>query len=742
MKGWTFNVQQAVVVCLLMAGTGCAFRVPATAVVESGEPSSRGLSAEQSARAEALARYSRGLSMEWNREGAQAFSNFQEAARLDPDNEELQFRVALGLMQEQRSGEAVALMQRLVKRHPRSQRAHLWLAFLYRTLSRNEEALRTYERALRVPPARGPDGAQPAGAPHVVYLEMASLYTRMNRPEEAVKLLEGALDKVENPEELLQALGDMYIRQAALTVSAGGTPRLKSALRVFEQGVAQHPGNEELLFQLGDLYVLAGDFEKAVSCFERIEEANPQDLRIKQKLAMSLLAKGDRTKAIATLEQLLEREPDNARVLYYLAHIREQSGEAAQARTLYERAIRAAPQDAAAYLRLAMLEVAADQTETALRVLQDGLDQLPDDARFLELLAYIHLGRKDYAKALEYFSRTQAMLERSQRQPITPNFHLNFAIATQLAGETGEAASLLYKAMGVNRAYLDAYVQYVFQEPGQTNLASSVRVLDKLGEKSPEDPSLFLYIGLLNSYAKLYPAALAAFEKAEKLASDQEVEEDILTASFYFWYGAACERSGHFERAVDLFQRAIALEPSPNDPQEYKAYVDSLNYVAYMWAERGLQLDQALVYIQKALDVRPESAAYIDTLGWIYFMQQRYDEALREVTRALDLLPDDPTITEHMGDVQDKLGRQDEALDWWKKSFVLDPANAKLASKLTDRGVDLAPLREEAQKRQLETEAAEPEEAGFPAIDLNQGPDTNVPGDAEPGIPLSPTDGF
>lgn len=725
MKGWAVNVQQAVVVCLLLAGTGCAFRAPAGGADGPRAPA-HGLSPERAARAEALARYSRGLSMEWNREGEQAFSNFQAAARLDPDNEELQFRVALGLLQQQRSEEAIELMQRLAKRHPRSQRAQLWLAFLYRTLSRNEEALRTYERALRLPPSPAPDGTVPSGAPNLVYLEMAALYTRMNRPDDALELLEEAVDVVDNPEELLEALGDMYIRQASLTIAAGGTPRLKPAIRVFEQGVANHPEHEGLLYQLGDLYVLGGDYEKAVATFERIEARHPQDLRVKQKLAMSLMAKGDRTNAVAALERLIEQQPDDARMLYYLAHIREQSGEPDAARALYRRAIQAAPKDAAAYLRLAMLEVATDRTDEALAALRDGLSQMPDDARFLELLAYIHLGRKDYAQALEYFDRTQQQLDEAKKQPITPNFHLNHAIATQLAGETGAAAALLYKAMGINRAYLDAYVQYAFQEGGASNLAGSVSVLDRLGEKAPEDPNLFLYIGLLNSYAKLYPAALAAFEKAEKLATDQEVEEDILTASFFFWYGAACERVGQIDRAVALFHRAIALEPDPAEPQEYKAYIDSLNYVAYMWAERGQKLDEALGYIRKALEARPDNAAYIDTLGWIYFMQQRYDEALREISRALELLPDDPTITEHMGDVKEKLGRADEALDWWKKSFVLDPDNEKLAARLTELGVDLAPLRERAAQRREEVEAAEAREKAAPnalQLDLEESPD-------------------
>lgn len=724
-KGWTPAVLRALAACLLAAASGCATsKGPSRAAAAGASP---GLPPERAAFADALAHFSRGISHEWGHDTSAAYSNFQQAAQLDPDNEELQFRAALGLLQQRRTDEAVAVMERLARRHPRSERAQLWAAFVYRAVDRADDALAAYDRAIRANPASP-----------IAYIEKASLFTRLNRADDAVALLERAVGRVKDPTELLRLLGDIYLRQATLLSATGGSAkRMKAALRIFERAVAPLPDDQALLFQLGDLYVLNGEFEKAVRCFERIEALNPNDLRIKQKLAMSLLAKGDRQKALATLERLLDRDPTNARVLYYLAHLYEQTGDVERAILNYGLAIKAAPDDPAAYLRLSMLYVAADRSDEAVRTLNDGLARLPSEARFLELQAYIHLGSRNYEQALACFAKAQARMEETGAQPITPNFHLNHAIATQLAGRTGDAASLLYEAMGINRAYLDAYVHYVVQEPGGTNLASSVRVLTKLGEKTPEDPSLFLYIGLLNSYAKLYPAAIAAFEKAEKLAAAAGEEEDILTPSFFFWFGSACERQGDFDRAVELFKKCIAMEPDPADRQEYRSYVDALNYLAYMWAERGQELDQALSYVQRALEANPKSEAYIDTLGWIYFMQERYEEALQEISRALDLRPEDPTITDHMGDVQEKLGKPEEAVSWWRKSFVLDPENEKVAEKLTARGVDLDPLREEAEaRRQQEREKAAASAPAIPGIDL-VAPD-DEPAEREPVIEFVP----
>ncbi|MCZ7592709.1 MAG: tetratricopeptide repeat protein [Kiritimatiellae bacterium] len=118
-----------------------------------------------------------------------------------------------------------------------------------------------------------------------------------------------------------------------------------------------------------------------------------------------------------------------------------------------------------------------------------------------------------------------------------------------------------------------------------------------------------------------------------------------------------------------------------------------------MNAERGRELDRGLVLITEALEARPDNAAYIDTRGWIYFMQGNYAEARDDIERANSLMPNDPTVTDHLGDIYEKLGVIEEAVDWWKKSFLLDPENEKVAEKLTRQNVDLAPLRKETEER-------------------------------------------
>ena len=95
-----------------------------------------------------------------------------------------------------------------------------------------------------------------------------------------------------------------------------------------------------------------------------------------------------------------------------------------------------------------------------------------------------------------------------------------------------------------------------------------------------------------------------------------------------------------------MFEACLRLDP---------AYADALNYLAYLWANRGIRLDDALRHIQAALALDPDNAAYLDTLGWVYYQQGRYADALDLLLQADRLRPNDPEILGHIEQTREKL---------------------------------------------------------------------------------------
>ena len=103
-----------------------------------------------------------------------------------------------------------------------------------------------------------------------------------------------------------------------------------------------------------------------------------------------------------------------------------------------------------------------------------------------------------------------------------------------------------------------------------------------------------------------------------------------------------------------------------------------------MFAEKGINLEEAVQLIEKALELEPKNGYYIDSLGWVFYQQGRYPEALRELRRAVESAKDDPVIFEHLGDASLRNGLDQEALRAYEKSNQLDPKSESVRRKLED----------------------------------------------------------
>jgi tetratricopeptide (TPR) repeat protein len=119
---------------------------------------------------------------------------------------------------------------------------------------------------------------------------------------------------------------------------------------------------------------------------------------------------------------------------------------------------------------------------------------------------------------------------------------------------------------------------------------------------------------------------------------------------------------------------------------------EALNTKAYLWAEQGRNLDQAMDYITKALVKEPSNGAYLDTLGWIHYKKGNYPLALKHLTLALKKEGDDPAILEHIGDTHLAMKQKSKALRMWWKSIRMGPDNKGLREKMIREGVDAGAL--------------------------------------------------
>lgn len=212
---------------------------------------------------------------------------------------------------------------------------------------------------------------------------------------------------------------------------------------------------------------------------------------------------------------------------------------------------------------------------------------------------------------------------------------------------------------GFERAYYDlANAQIATDRPG--------KALVTLNEARKKFQQNFLMEYLFASAfieEKAYAQAIGHLNTAEVIAKASDTNR--LNETFYFQCGVAYERNKDFNEAARYFKMAIERDPD---------FAAALNYLGYMWADRGENLAEAQELIERALKLEPDNEAYLDSLGWVRFKQGDYEAAIKHIQHAIDLSPEpDAELFHHLGDVYLAIHQPDKARDAWQKALTIEP---------------------------------------------------------------------
>jgi tetratricopeptide (TPR) repeat protein len=209
----------------------------------------------------------------------------------------------------------------------------------------------------------------------------------------------------------------------------------------------------------------------------------------------------------------------------------------------------------------------------------------------------------------------------------------------------------------------------------------AVRVLRDGRRHFPDLPEMTYYLAIALREAKQPQAAVTTFEEA--LHEAELSSSEIVNARFYFDYGATADQAGLYDKAADLFKKSIAIDPANA--------ADAYNYLGYMWVEHNMHLEEAEQMIKHALELDPNNGAYLDSMGWLYFREAKYNDALDYLLRATkNISRPDATVFIHIGDTYSKLNRVAQALEYWQKAILLQPGDKAVAAKIENAKTKLS----------------------------------------------------
>lgn len=428
---------------------------------------------------------------------------------------------------------------------------------------------------------------------------------------------------------------------------------LKAAEKINDLG----GNNAKNTIFLGNFYLLANQPETARSFWEKTLEIEPDNEMATVYLASYYYSDNKYKESIDYWNKFLEQQPDSSAGYFQLAIVQEKFEMHEEALESYNKVVELKPEAKEAYLSKGRIYEKMKKYDLAIKEYERYIEVFPDNFYVLMYLGKCYFEAGDNKKAKSIFLKAK----RGLKDDLTPSYWL---------------AEIHEREMAFNKAATE--YEYIYTKE------QSVNVLAKLG----------YYYSLLKEYKKAEQKLQAALKKepynyeilyltalnymdwekygkaVEYLIKTLEISPDFVDGHFFL--GSAYHKLEDFDKAEASFKKTIELDPK---------HTRAMNYLGYTYADKNIKLEDAEKLLEKAVMLEPNNGAFIDSLGWLYYRQGKYEEAKILITEAAKMTSD-PVVYDHLGDICIETENLEDA--WFAYAFAYDLKKDKDIKKKLD----------------------------------------------------------
>ena len=456
------------------------------------------------------------------------------------------------------------------------------------------------------------------------YLEKAGLHWNdPGGPAQARSTLKEGLKKYPDDRMLTIYLANSYLMDN----------RADAAIAVMDDYLSRHGDDVEATERLGQLLMDAGRDTQALDVLKRIpvDKRSPDALYAMGRVQGNL---GMRKAAIANLSKAVKMDPSFTEAMVELAYQYELAKDYVAAEDVYTRILEddSFPE---ARLRLINLNLKLNNPDRAMQVALEG----PHTKAFILDAALMFINDGFYAQG----STVLDMLTAGGQVPAEFYFY-KAVIANEGEKDPAKAMDYLAKVSKTDRLYPHAlrFKAQLLHAQGHTDQALAIAAE---GRKLFPDGAIFyiLQSALLKSEKDLAGAEKAIRDGLDRLKGNPELSFEL---------AMLLDETGRREEGLSVMEGVLRTHPDD---------ANALNFVGYTLAEEDRELERALVLVQKAALLEPESGFILDSVAWVHYKMKAYDKAWENINYAVDIVDEDPTIWEHYGDIARALGKKKEA---------------------------------------------------------------------------------
>ncbi len=395
---------------------------------------------------------------------------------------------------------------------------------------------------------------------------------------------------------------------------------------------------------------------------------------------MAAVVQSEQTiQGLEIVQQLASENPGDARAVYAVALVAVMAKEYELAETEVRRTLKMQSDMIKAHVLLARILVTRKNYEGAKTALQDAVRQFPQDKILNSTYARLLVEMHDTEAAYEQFRKIRRL------EPNTPEVHLSLGVLSIQMKRLDQARGHLDDLLRLGKKNDEAYYFLGRVEELEGKDDAAIEWYQRVGRGDRWMEARSRQIGLLAKTGQL-PQALAMVKQLRALEPRLSLDLYLLEGDLLSKYATPAEVEALYERALQahqddpdlLYARAIHASNHGKIAQAERdlkriiskdpKHADALNALGYTLADKTTRYKEALGYIEQALALKPDSAAILDSMGWVQFRLGKTEQALHYLRKAFDQLQD-AEIAAHLGEVLWTLGDKSEARQIWKDAL-------------------------------------------------------------------------
>ncbi len=464
----------------------------------------------------------------------------------------------------------------------------------------------------------------------------------------------------------------------------------------FSRALSLAPDSPTILQSLVDLKSFQGEYTDAIKYLQKIIELNPQDKELGLQLFQLYFQEGKLDDAHELLEMLLGYYKGDIELLYARTNIESSNQDWSNLLKTYHSIYLSDPNNTDILINIFEIGLATSRESIVLEILQNIYIE-NETPLVLELLVKLLRRMNEYSEAIIYIQRLMAIDKHTYERTINLgelyllNKQYDYVITTlepiyNLDNHSLELLRLLliaYSTIGnlveqiiiskiLTEEYPELSIGYealslAYLDAGEN--VNAINTLNKALNKFPNEATFPYTLANIYFQSKNYSQAEKYFMIA--LEVDPQMLSILHTLAIMY------EEMADTVRSDSLFKHIIIQ--NKND-------AIGLNDYAYIISERNNsslnELNYALELAERAIDIEPENAAFLDTIGWIYYKMGTYKKAREYLEKSLKINENNPVILEHMGDIYHKLDASSLALPLYEKILKQDANNKLIKEKI------------------------------------------------------------